>query len=99
MLRLVSGRWWRGGVPLAVALAGMPAVAAAPPVLRELRLVAAGGGQAVVLRASEPIEAVVVPVQTAGGIVRLHVDLPRGTRLAPGVPRVIQGAPPLLRAR
>jgi N-acetylmuramoyl-L-alanine amidase len=85
--------------PLAVALAGVPAAVAAAPVVRELRVAEVRGGRAVIVRATDAIAPVVVPIGAAGGVGRLQMDLPPGTRLAPGVPRVVQGAPPLLRAR
>ncbi|HWP65276.1 MAG TPA: N-acetylmuramoyl-L-alanine amidase, partial [Candidatus Limnocylindria bacterium] len=61
--------------------------------------VAASDGRAVTLRLSSAIKPTAVPVRTVGGVDRLHVDLPPGTRLAPGVRRVVAGEPPLLRAR
>ena len=76
------------------------ALAVAPPVLSELRVVEVRGGRAVVFRLSNAVDPTVVPVRGPDGSVRrLQVDLPPGTRLAPGVPRAVQGAPPLLRAR
>jgi N-acetylmuramoyl-L-alanine amidase len=85
-----------------MALAGAPGVvwAASPPTLSELAVAEVRGGRAVVFRMSAAVEPSVVPVRGPDGSVRrLQVDLPRGTRVAAGVPRVIQGEPPLLRAR
>jgi len=96
----VSGRWWRGGAGLAALLAGVPVAGAkAPPVLSELRVADVPEGRAAILRLSTPMDAVVVPVRTAAGVERLQLDLPPGTRVAPGVRRVVAGTPPLLRAR
>lgn len=102
-VRVVKG-WRRGrGLRLATLLvaAALPGVApAGQPILEELRLVAVRGGQAIVLRLSESVVPAVLPMRgSSGGLQRLQIDLPPGTRLAAGVPRVVRGAPPIIQAR
>lgn len=101
MLPGVLGRWGRLGRAFAVALVAVPGASlAGPPVLKELRVVEVRGGRAAILRLSRPVEPAVVPVRGADGtLLRLHLDLPAGTTVAPGVARVVPGAPPLSRVR
>jgi N-acetylmuramoyl-L-alanine amidase len=83
-----------------VALAGVPSqVAAAAPVLSDVRIVDVRDGRAAVMQLSRAIEPKIVAVRTADGVERLQLDLPAGTRVTPAVRRVVTGAPPLLRVR
>jgi N-acetylmuramoyl-L-alanine amidase len=58
------------------------------------------GGRALVVRFSDGFQPRVVAVRGRdGSLQRLQLDLPPGTRLAPTVPRLLRGAPPIVRAR
>jgi N-acetylmuramoyl-L-alanine amidase len=82
-------------------IAALPAVVrAAPPVLEGLHVQDVRGGRALIVRFSDGFEPRVVAVRGADGTLqRLQLDLPPGTRLARSVPRLLEGAPPIVRTR
>lgn len=73
-----------------LALAG--AVPAAAATLTALRAEIGPGEARLTLALSAPVRPAVATVEDAGGIVRVYVDLPPGTRVGPGVARPL--APP-----
>ena len=90
--------WWRGGL---AALAWFTfAGTAGGTQLTALRAESGAGGATVSLSLSGPVRAAVHDVGLAsGGVARVYVDLPRGTGLAPGVPRSLTLDRPPTRVR
>jgi len=63
------------------------------PVLYGMLLQRAPGGRALLLDVSGPVEPVVTAVEGAGGLVRLYLDLPPGSRATRGLGRGLRGDP------
>ena len=79
-------RWWRGAALSWLAFAGTAGAAQ----VTALRAESGAGGATVSLSLSQPVRVAVHDVAVASGAVaRVYVDLPRGTRLARGVPRTL----------
>ena len=79
-------RWWRGAALAWLAFAGTAGAAQ----VTALRAESGAGGATVSLSLSQPVRVAVHDVAVASGAVaRVYVDLPRGTRLARGVPRTL----------
>ncbi|TMA38178.1 MAG: N-acetylmuramoyl-L-alanine amidase [Deltaproteobacteria bacterium] len=90
--------WWRGGL---AALAWLTVAGTAGGAqLTAVRAESGAGGATVRLSLSGPVRAAVHDVGLAsGGVARVYVDLPRGTGLAPGVPRSLTLDRPPTRVR
>ncbi len=93
--------WWRWGATLGLALAlSVPATATPPGAeLQAVRMRPSDSGQTLLLHLSAPVDARVSAVRGRNGrLARLYVDLPVGTRAAPGARR-LSPAPPVAGAR
>ncbi|MFN8543356.1 MAG: N-acetylmuramoyl-L-alanine amidase [Candidatus Binatia bacterium] len=90
-------RWWGpGALALVLGLAG----AADAARLEAIRAAATTDGGAVTLVLSEAVGARSASLEGVdGALARVYVDLPAGTQVAPGVGRVLPGAPPITAVR
>jgi len=93
-------RRWAGALVAALVVLAGTAVAATPPTLRALHTRVAPDGRTLLVELSAPTAARVQAVErSGGGLARLYVDLPPGSRVDPAARRLAGAEAPLAGAR